>query len=70
MKYDELHKLIRDNGWIKIRQMGTSHVIYRKVVGLILFHSIEEGKLVQGLNIRYEKRWNSNDVPVLYKERE
>ena len=30
MKYDELHKLIRDNGWIKIRQMGTSHVIYGK----------------------------------------
>ncbi|MBQ9174322.1 MAG: type II toxin-antitoxin system HicA family toxin [Bacteroidales bacterium] len=30
LKYDELKKLIRDNGWIKIRQMGTSHVIYRK----------------------------------------
>ena len=30
MKYDEFHRLVRANGWIKLRQMGTSHVIYRK----------------------------------------
>lgn len=29
MKSDEFHRLIRDNGWIKIRQNG-SHVIYKK----------------------------------------
>ena len=30
MKYDEFHRLVRANGWIKLRQMGTSHVIYKK----------------------------------------
>lgn len=30
MKYDEFHKLVRDNGWVILRQMGTSHVIYKK----------------------------------------
>lgn len=30
MKFDEFHRIVRENGWIKIRQMGTSHVIYRK----------------------------------------
>lgn len=30
MKYDAFHKLVRDNGWTKFRQMGTSHIIYRK----------------------------------------
>ena len=30
MKYDELHWLIRINGWVKLRQMGTSHIIYKK----------------------------------------
>lgn len=30
MKYDELHRLIRSNGWVKLRQMGSSHVIYKK----------------------------------------
>lgn len=29
MKYDEFHKYIRANGWVKIRQSG-SHVIYQK----------------------------------------
>ncbi len=30
MKFDEFHKLIRANGWVKIRQLGTSHIIYQK----------------------------------------
>lgn len=30
MKYDEFHRLVRANGRVKLRQMGTSHVIYRK----------------------------------------
>jgi predicted RNA binding protein YcfA (HicA-like mRNA interferase family) len=30
MKYNELHRLIRANGWVKLRQLGTSHVIYIK----------------------------------------
>lgn len=30
MKYDDFHDLIRSNGWTKLRQNGTSHVIYRK----------------------------------------
>lgn len=30
MKYSELHRLIKANGWVKLRQMGTSHVIYKK----------------------------------------
>ena len=29
MKYDEMHRLIRQSGWEVIRQSG-SHVIYRK----------------------------------------
>ena len=30
MKWDEFHRLVRANGWTKLRQMGTSHVIYKK----------------------------------------
>lgn len=30
MKYDEFHRLVRRNGWVKLRQLGTSHVIYKK----------------------------------------
>ena len=30
MKYEELHRLVRANGWVKIRQLGTSHMIYKK----------------------------------------
>ena len=30
MKFDEFHKLVRQNGWVKLRQVGTSHIIYRK----------------------------------------
>ena len=30
MKYDAFHSLIQSNGWIKVRQNGTSHVIYKK----------------------------------------
>jgi predicted RNA binding protein YcfA (HicA-like mRNA interferase family) len=30
MKYEEIHRLARKNGWVVIRQSG-SHVIYRKV---------------------------------------
>ncbi len=30
MKFDEFHRLVRANGWIKLRQLGTSHVIYMK----------------------------------------
>jgi predicted RNA binding protein YcfA (HicA-like mRNA interferase family) len=30
MKYEELHRLVRANGWVKIRQLGTSHIIYKK----------------------------------------
>lgn len=29
MKYSELHRLIKKNGWVVIRQRG-SHVIYHK----------------------------------------
>ena len=30
MKYDEFHAIIRSCGWVKLRQNGTSHVIYAK----------------------------------------
>ena len=30
MKFDEFHKIVRLNGWVQIRQMGTSHIIYKK----------------------------------------
>lgn len=30
MKYDEFHRLVRANGWTALRQLGTSHVIYKK----------------------------------------
>ena len=30
MKYDEFHRLVRANGWTVLRQLGTSHVIYKK----------------------------------------
>ena len=29
MKSDEFHKLVRENGWTKLRQKG-SHIIYQK----------------------------------------
>ena len=45
MKYSELHRLIKANGWVKLRQMGTSHVIYKK--GSITYpvpdHGAKEG---------------------------
>ena len=30
MKYDALHKMVLANGWIELRQNGTSHIIYKK----------------------------------------
>lgn len=30
MNFEEFHKLVRENGWVKLRQAGTSHVIYKK----------------------------------------
>lgn len=29
MKYDEFHRIVMSNGWMKVRQTG-SHIIYRK----------------------------------------
>lgn len=29
MKYEEFHRLVRQNGWTKLRQQG-SHIIYQK----------------------------------------
>lgn len=29
MKFDEFHRIIRANGWQILRQMGTSHIIYK-----------------------------------------
>ena len=45
MKYDELHRLIRRNGWQKHRQLGTSHIIYRKGTEITLYHITKEKKL-------------------------
>ena len=44
MKLDEFHKLVRLNGLIKLRQMGTSHIIYKKSRQHILFHTTKERK--------------------------
>lgn len=43
MKYSELHRIIRRNGWLEIRQSG-SHVIYEKdeVVVPVPFHGAKE----------------------------
>lgn len=30
MKYDELHRIVLANGWVVLRQNGTSHIIYKK----------------------------------------
>ena len=30
MIFDEFHKIVRLNGWVQIRQMSTSHIIYKK----------------------------------------
>ena len=30
VKFDEFHRIIRANGWQILRQMGTSHIIYKK----------------------------------------
>lgn len=30
MKSEEFHRLVMRNGWVKVRQCGTSHVIYAK----------------------------------------
>ena len=44
MKYDELHRLVRANGWVKIRQLGTSHIIYKKgtVTYPVPYHGAKE----------------------------
>ena len=44
MKYDELHRLVRANGWVKIRQLGTSHMIYKKgtITYLVPYHGAKE----------------------------
>lgn len=55
MKSDELHRLIRANGWIKLRQMGTSHIIYQKgkVTYPVPYH---KGKEVgKGLELKIRK---------------
>ena len=30
MKYTEFHRLVLANGWTKLRQLGSSHIIYKK----------------------------------------
>lgn len=30
MKFDDFHRIVKENGWTKLRQMGTSHIIYKK----------------------------------------
>lgn len=55
MKSDELHRLIRANGWVKFRQMGTSHIIYKKgtVTYPVPYH---KGKEVgKGLEMKIRK---------------
>ena len=55
MKSDELHRLIRANGWVKLRQMGTSHIIYKKgtVTYPVPYH---KGKEVgKGLEMKIRK---------------
>lgn len=39
MKFDEFHKLVRLNGWIKLRQMGTSMSFTRRVDKHTLFRT-------------------------------
>ena len=47
MKYDDLFKLLRQNGWIEIRQKG-SHIIMRHLSGTdnisVPYHSGKEVK--------------------------
>lgn len=55
MKYDDFHKLVRANGWVKLRQMGTSHVIYRKgrMTYPVPYHKGKE--LGKGLEMKIRK---------------
>ena len=55
MKYNELHRLIRANGWEKVRQMGTSHVIYRK--GSVTYPVPDHGakEVGKGLELKIRK---------------
>ncbi len=54
MKYDELHVLVRNNGWIKIRQSG-SHVIYKKgsITYPVPYHKGKEAS--KGLEMKIRK---------------
>lgn len=55
MKYDDFHKLVRANGWMKLRQMGTSHIIYRKGNRIypVPYHRGKE--LGRGLELKMKK---------------
>lgn len=55
MKYNELHRLIRTNGWVKLRQMGSSHVIYKK--GLTTYPVPDHGakEVGKGLEMKIKK---------------
>ena len=55
MKYDDFHKLVRANGWVKLRQMGSSHVINQKgrMTYPIPYHRGKE--LGKGLEMKIRK---------------
>ena len=49
MIFDEFHKIVRLNGWVQIRQMSTSHIIYKKENGHTLYHTIKVKKSSKAL---------------------
>jgi mRNA interferase HicA len=54
MKTTELHRLVKRNGWIEIRQAG-SHVIYQKgdITYPVPFHGAKE--VGKGLELKIRK---------------
>lgn len=57
MKSSELHRLVKRNGWIEIRQTG-SHVIYQKgdQIYPVPFHGAKE--VGKGLELKIKKEMN------------
>jgi len=55
MKYSELRRLIKRNGWTKLRQEGTSHVIYERegIHYPVPYHGSKE--IGKGLEIKIKK---------------
>lgn len=55
MKYNEFHRLVKQRGWIPIRQKG-SHVTYEKDDDKVTVPNHGSKEMPEGLRLRLAKR--------------